>query len=98
MDQPFSAPIITPWLKYFCTKGYPDDPAYPFSVSLVGENVVRLRTTCRSGDLLENRDAQSLMLDGAPESLPLAPVEADGSYAVYRTTKLEVEVQYEPFM
>lgn len=76
---------------------YPDDPAYPFSVSLVGENVVRLRTTCRSGDLLENRDAQSLMLDGAPESLPLAPVEADGSHAVYRTTKLEVEVQYEPF-
>lgn len=76
---------------------YPDDPAYPFSVSLVGENVVRVRTTCRSGDLLENRDAQSLMLDGAPEALPLAPVEADDAHAVYRTTKLEVEVRYDPF-
>lgn len=76
---------------------YPDDPAYPFSVSLVGENVVRVRTTCRSGDSLKNQDARSLMLDGVPGSLPLVPVESDGEHVVYRTEKLELEVRYDPF-
>ena len=76
---------------------YPDDPAYPFSVSLVGENVVRVRTTCRSGDSLKNQDARSLMLDGVPGSLPLVPVEFDGEHVVYRTEKLELEVRYDPF-
>lgn len=76
---------------------YPDDPAYPFSVSLVAENVVRIRTTCRAGDTLQNCDEQSLMLDGAVPTLPLAPCEADAHHAVYRTEKMTVEVQYDPF-
>ena len=76
---------------------YADAPDYPFQVSLTAENVLRIRTTCRAGDQLENRDSQSLMLDGAPDALPLHPVEADENHAVYRTGKMEVEVQYDPF-
>lgn len=76
---------------------YPDDPDYPLEISLIAENVVRIRTTCRANDALENRDAQSLMLDGAPGALPLRPAEADETHAVYRTGKLELEVQYDPF-
>ena len=72
---------------------YPDDPDYPLEISLIAENVVRIRTTCRAKDALENRDAQSLMLDGAPGALPLRPAEADETHAVYRTGKLELEVQ-----
>ena len=76
---------------------YPDDPDYPLEISLIAENVVRIRTTCRANDALENRDAQSLMLDGAPGALPLRPAETDETHAVYRTGKLELEVQYDPF-
>ena len=65
-------------------------------MTLVAENVVRVRTTCR-GNVLEDRDAQSLMLDGVPGTVPWKQVESQKTGAIYRSEKLELEVQYDPF-
>lgn len=77
---------------------YADEPDYPFSVEFIAENVVRLRTTCRSEDkTLPDHDEDSLMLNGKPPRVSVKPCEADDTHAVYRTEKLEVEVRYDPF-
>lgn len=80
---------------------YSDEPTYPFEISLLAENVLRIRSTCRpqgpAGNGLENRDQASLMLAKVPPKQPLQPVWADEKRAVYRTEKMEAEVLYDPF-
>ncbi len=74
---------------------YPDDPQYPLQLEILSENVVRLRTNCTGAAFPD--DADSLMLSKKPSAMPLKPVEADDKHAVYRTEKMEVMVEYNPF-
>lgn len=77
---------------------YPDDPDYPFAVELIAENTLRIRTTCRQDrpDYLPDND-DSPMLCKKPERLELIPEIADANHAVYRTSKMIVEIEYDPF-
>lgn len=77
---------------------YPDDPDYPFAVEFITENVIRIRTTCQPNNReLADRDGESLMLCKKPPHLEVKPCESDENHAVYRTSRMEVEIQYDPF-
>lgn len=77
---------------------YPDNPDYPFVVEFISENVLRLRTTCRHATADDMPDGgDSVILCKKPQTITVTPEAADDTHAVYRTSKMVVEVQYDPF-
>ena len=76
---------------------YEDAPSHPFSVEFVAENVLRIRTTSRFESLDTVKDEDSLMLCKKPAAIKVEPEIADEHHAVYRTSKMTVEIQYDPF-
>lgn len=93
----YSAPF-EPTRSWAFPPAYPEAPEYPISLEFVTENVLRIRTTCReTGTGTAPRDEDSLMLTNKPETIKVAPAEADEKHAVYRTDKMTIEVQYDPF-
>lgn len=93
----YSAPF-EPTGSWSFPPAYADAPYHPFSVQLLSDNVLRIRTSCRT-DTPDPfpRDEDSLMLCKKPTPMPLSPDTADEHHAIYRTPKMTVEIQYDPF-
>ncbi|GHU79830.1 alpha-xylosidase [Clostridia bacterium] len=75
---------------------YTDEPLHPFEMRFVSEDTVRIRVACSPmGAVLD--DSQSLILERSPDYIEAETVISDDSHTVYRTAKMEAEVQYNPF-
>lgn len=92
----YSAPF-EPTASWSFPPAYEDAPSHPFSVEFISENVIRIRTTARPENLNAVRDEDSVMLCKKPETIKVKPEIANENHAVYRTSKMTVEIQYDPF-